>query len=106
MQEYIEFLVKQIVTNPESVTVEEIKEDDSSFTYVISVAKEDMGIVIGREGRTIKSLRTLAKVKAVKDDIRVNITLNEPADNETEDNETKDSTTKGSESTTDENAQN
>ncbi len=89
MQEYIEFLVKQIVTNPDSVSVEEIKEDDSSFTYVISVAKEDMGIVIGREGRTIKSLRTLAKVKAVKDDIRVNITLNEPADNGVEANDSE-----------------
>lgn len=87
MQEYILFLVKQIVSNPESVMVEEVKEDDNSFTYIINVSKEDMGIIIGKEGRTIKSIRTLAKVKAVKDGVRVNITLNEPEITNTLDNE-------------------
>jgi predicted RNA-binding protein YlqC (UPF0109 family) len=82
MKEYIEFLVKQIVSHPDNVTVMEVKDDESSYTYTINVDKEDMGVLIGKEGRTIKSLRTLAKVKAVKDGVRVNITLNEPEENE------------------------
>ena len=82
MKEYIEFLVKQIVSNPDNVTVSEVQDGENSYTYAIDVDKDDMGVIIGREGRTIKSLRTLAKVKAVKDGVRVNITLNEPEVNE------------------------
>lgn len=82
MKEYIEFLVKQIVSNPDNVTVSEVQDGENSYTYTIDVDKDDMGVIIGREGRTIKSLRTLAKVKAVKDGVRVNITLNEPEVNE------------------------
>ena len=82
MKEYIEFLVNQIVSNPDNVTVSEVQDGENSYTYTIDVDKDDMGVIIGREGRTIKSLRTLAKVKAVKDGVRVNITLNEPEVNE------------------------
>ena len=84
MIDYITYLVSNIVSKPEKVIVNEVVEEDSSYTYIITVDKDDMGMLIGKEGRTIKSLRTLAKLKAIKDGTRVNITLSEPqvAENE------------------------
>lgn len=82
MIDYISFLVTNIVSKPEKITVKEVVEDDHSYTYIITVDKDDMGMLIGKEGRTIKSIRTLAKLKAIKDGTRVNITLSEPLENE------------------------
>jgi predicted RNA-binding protein YlqC (UPF0109 family) len=87
MIDYITFLVTNIVSKPESVSVVEQVEDDSSYTYVITVDKDDMGMLIGREGRTIKSLRTLAKLKAIRDGTRVNVTLSEPIEDKASENE-------------------
>ena len=79
MKEFIEYLIKQIVNNPDDVKVEEIEENDT-FTYQISVNEEDMGIVIGKRGRNIKSLRNIAKSKAIKDGIRIYLHLQESND--------------------------
>ncbi|HSX39421.1 MAG TPA: KH domain-containing protein [Candidatus Saccharimonadales bacterium] len=76
MKEFIEFLLKQIVSDPDAVVVTETKNGEI-FDYRISINPNDMGLVIGKEGRTIKSLRSLAKAKAIKDNIRVNIELAE-----------------------------
>jgi predicted RNA-binding protein YlqC (UPF0109 family) len=76
MKDFIEFLVKGICEKPEEVIVKETKEDDS-FVYDIKVSDEDMGIVIGRSGKTIRSLRNLAKAKAIKDNIRIQLMLEE-----------------------------
>ncbi len=80
MREFLEFLIKEISSKPEEVTVKEIK-DDGIFIYEIGVSDEDMGVVIGKEGKTIKALRNLAKAKAIKDDIRIQIVLEESTQN-------------------------
>ena len=61
MIDYITFLVTNIVSKPENVSIKELVEDDSSYTYIITVDKDDMGMLIGREGRTIKSCFTYCK---------------------------------------------
>ncbi|HLC93795.1 MAG TPA: KH domain-containing protein [Patescibacteria group bacterium] len=81
MKDFIEYLIKQIVTHPDDVKIEEKRsEEDSQIGYYITVSPEDMGIVIGKEGRTIKSLRALARAKAIKDGIRINLELVESGD--------------------------
>lgn len=86
MKEFLEYLVKQIVTNPEEVSVEETQQDEL-FIFQIHVAQEDMGIVIGKEGKTIKSIRNMAKAKAIKDNIRIQVVLEEDnVENNIEDN--------------------
>ena len=76
MQAFIEYLIKELVSKPDQVVIE--KQDIEGFdTYIISVAQEDMGLIIGKEGNTINSLRNLIKAKAIKDDVRVRIQLNE-----------------------------
>lgn len=74
MKEFLEYLVKSIVRQPDQVKIEQTREEDQEI-YNITVAKEDMGIVIGKEGRTIKSLREMAKCKAIRDNIRIRVVL-------------------------------
>ncbi len=65
MCEMVEYMVKQIVDNPGEVKVEEVKAERIIFLEV-SVAKEDMGKVIGKGGRIATALRTLLKAAARK----------------------------------------
>ncbi|KKS31795.1 hypothetical protein A2380_01770 [candidate division WWE3 bacterium RIFOXYB1_FULL_43_24] len=76
MKDFITYIVRQIVSNPEAIEVEEINEE-GVFVYTISAAKEDMGTLIGKEGRNIKSIRNMAKAKAIKDDIRISVNIKE-----------------------------
>lgn len=76
MKEFIEYLLRQIVTNPEAIIVTEEKEGDA-FVYHITAAQEDMGLIIGKEGRNINSIRNLAKAKAIKENIFVRVILEE-----------------------------
>lgn len=81
MKEFIEYLAKQIVNNPKEVEVIEEK-DGGNYLFTLKVAQEDMGIVIGREGRTIKSIREMVKTKAIKDNVRVNLKLHDDNQND------------------------
>jgi hypothetical protein len=76
MKEFIEYLLNQIVSKPDQITVEEADEAGMKI-YKIHVATEDMGTVIGKEGHTIKSIRDLVRSKAIKDDVRVRIVVEE-----------------------------
>jgi len=74
MKEFIEYILNQLVAHPDKLMV--TKDDQNGFiTYQIDVAEEDMGLVIGKEGRTIRSIRSLVKAKAIKDGIRVRVEL-------------------------------
>lgn len=76
MKEFIEYLLKEFVSKPEEVVVIETVDPETSFkNYQVKVAQEDIGLVIGKEGRTIKSLRNLTRAKAIKDGIRMNLEL-------------------------------
>ncbi|MBU0534765.1 MAG: KH domain-containing protein [Patescibacteria group bacterium] len=76
MKEFLEYIIKEIVTKPESIEIDEGKEG-GIFIYKIRAAEEDMGLLIGKEGRTIKSIKNMAKAKAIKDDVRISVILEE-----------------------------
>jgi len=65
MREMVEYIVKQIVDNPEEVKVQEMK-GEKVILLEISVAKEDMGKVIGKGGRIASALRVLVGAAAAK----------------------------------------
>ena len=68
----VEYLVVQIVDDPDTVSLEVIDGDDAS-TIEGSVAEEDGAKVIGRRGRTIKAIRTLARALAARLDTAVEV---------------------------------
>ena len=73
-KELVEFIVKHLVTQPDSVEVENGEEDDGS-KILIRVAHEDVGRVIGKRGATINAIRLLAKAAAVKAGERVDVDI-------------------------------
>lgn len=74
MREMVEYIVKQIVDNPEEVKVQEMKGEKVTLLE-ISVAKKDVGKVIGKGGRTVTALRTLVGAAAAKLKKRVMVEL-------------------------------
>lgn len=66
MKELLEFLARSLVDNPDEVRVEETETDDM-VVLRLSVAKDDVGKVIGKQGRIARALRTVVKASAVKD---------------------------------------
>ena len=77
MKEFVEYIVHKIVKNKDAVTVTE-HIDGKNIEIRINVSPEDMGIVIGKGGNIIKSIRALVRAKAIKDGVRVSIELTEP----------------------------
>ncbi|HOK09693.1 MAG TPA: KH domain-containing protein [Candidatus Hydrogenedens sp.] len=72
MKELVEFIVKKLVKNPEEVTISSIESEDKIILQ-LKVNKEDMGRVIGRNGKTIKAIRTLLNIASIKLLKRVNL---------------------------------
>ena len=66
MSNVIEVLVKALVDSPDNVEVREI-EGPGSTTYEVRVAEDDLGKVIGKDGKIADALRTIAKAAALKD---------------------------------------
>ena len=66
MKELLEFLARSLVDHPEQVRVEETESADGVLLR-LSVAKEDVGKVIGKQGRIARAIRTVVKASAVKD---------------------------------------
>ncbi len=76
-QEFVEYVVKALVENPDKVKVER-RVDEMGVLITLDVAGEDMGKIIGRDGATAKALRTLLRVVGMKNNARVNLKINEP----------------------------
>ena len=71
MKEFLEYLARALVDQPDRVRVEEFEEDDGTLVLELSVDDDDYGQVIGRGGRTAQALRAVVKAAAVKDNRRV-----------------------------------
>jgi predicted RNA-binding protein YlqC (UPF0109 family) len=76
MKDTLHYIVSSIVDAPDQVSIDEV-DDEGYVTLTITVAKEDMGKIIGKEGKVIRSIRNIMKVKAMKHNKRINISLAE-----------------------------
>ena len=65
LQDLVKFLAQQLVDRPDEVIVEEMEEDGASV-FELTVAEEDLGKVIGKQGRTARALRTVLSAAATK----------------------------------------
>ena len=80
-QEFVEYLAKQLVEKPEGVKVNR-SVDEMGVLLELTVDKDDMGVIIGKEGKTAKAIRTLLRVLGAKNDARVNLKIVEPEGSE------------------------
>ncbi len=76
-QDFLEFIVKNLVDHPEDVKVER-KVDEMGVLLSLKVNPEDMGQIIGRAGSTAKSIRSLVRIVGLKNHARVNLKIEEP----------------------------
>lgn len=74
MKELIEFIAKKMVEHPEDVQVRLIEGEDSQ-NYELQVNPEDMGRIIGKNGRTAKAIRTLVSSAAAKTNVYANLEI-------------------------------
>ncbi|MDP4087959.1 MAG: KH domain-containing protein [Bacillota bacterium] len=74
MKELVETIAKALVDNPEEVKVNEIT-GEASIILELKVAPEDMGKVIGKQGRIAKAIRTVVKAAAIKENKRVSVEI-------------------------------
>lgn len=73
-QQFVEFIVKSLVGNPDDVVVERII-DEKGVLLTLTVNPEDLGRVIGKRGITAQSLRTLLRALGTKNDARYNLKI-------------------------------
>ncbi|MCB9798959.1 KH domain-containing protein [Candidatus Nomurabacteria bacterium] len=76
-QEFLEYVIKAIVGNPDSVKVDRTV-DERGVLLTLDLDPSDMGYVIGRRGQTARAIRTLLKIVGAKNNARVNLKINEP----------------------------
>lgn len=76
-KEFLEFLVKALVDNPDDVTVDR-KVDERGVLLTLKVNANDMGHVVGRQGSTAKAIRSLLRIVGIKNNARVNLKIEEP----------------------------
>lgn len=73
-QQFVEFIVKSLVSNPEAVQVAR-RIDEKGVLLELTVDPEDLGRVIGKRGATAQSLRTLLRALGTKNDARYNLKI-------------------------------
>ena len=74
MKELVEVIAKSLVDHPEDVRVEE-EQEDRQVTLELRVDEDDMGKVIGRQGRIAKAMRTVVKAAATRENKKVSVDI-------------------------------
>jgi predicted RNA-binding protein YlqC (UPF0109 family) len=77
MKELIEYIAKSLVENPDAVTLDEEEKEDGSILIKLGAAQDDMGRIIGKQGRTAKAMRTLLNAKATRENKRASLQIME-----------------------------
>ncbi len=75
MQEILEFIIKNITTNPDDVQITTEIDAEGSTNYLITVNPEDVGRIIGKEGKVIKAIRTIIRVIAIQKGVHVRVSV-------------------------------
>lgn len=76
MEDLIKFLIEPLVTDISKVKIEKT-EEDQNIKFLIHIPKDDIAKVIGKEGKMVKSIKNLLKIRAIKEDRFVTIEVTE-----------------------------
>lgn len=91
MKDLLSYIVQGLVTNPDAISIDE-QTEGGNVNLMLTVDPKDMGLIIGKNGQTIRSIRKLLTVRAIAENVRVNLQLTEPQGQLTADSENKDET--------------
>jgi uncharacterized protein len=78
MKKALEYIIAQIVDNPDKVEIIE-QEDQGIINFGVTVDPSDMGKIIGKNGKVIRAIRNVVKISAIKQNKKINISLVENA---------------------------
>ncbi|AEB41329.1 KH domain-containing protein [Chlamydia pecorum] len=76
MKDFLAYIIKNLVDRPNEVHIKEVQ-GTNTIIYELSVAKPDIGKIIGKEGRTIKAIRTLLVSVASRNNVKVSLEIME-----------------------------
>jgi predicted RNA-binding protein YlqC (UPF0109 family) len=75
MAELLEYLARQLVDEADAVRVEQVEEEDDTLVLRLHVAQDDLGKVIGRQGRIARALRTVVRAGSARERRRVQLEI-------------------------------
>lgn len=77
MKDLLNFIVTSLVSQPEAVKIDE-QSENGNVNLTLTVDPQDMGLIIGKNGQTIRAIRKLLTVRAIAENVRINLQLSEP----------------------------
>jgi predicted RNA-binding protein YlqC (UPF0109 family) len=77
MKDLIEFIAKSLVEKPDEIVISEEEAEDGTVLVKLAAAQEDMGRIIGKQGRNAKAMRTLLNAKATRENRRASLQIME-----------------------------
>jgi predicted RNA-binding protein YlqC (UPF0109 family) len=77
MKDLIEFIAKSLVEKPDEIVISEEETEDGTVLVKLAAAQEDMGRIIGKQGRNAKAMRTLLNAKATRENKRASLQIME-----------------------------
>jgi predicted RNA-binding protein YlqC (UPF0109 family) len=75
VKELLRYIICKLVDNPDDVEITEIRNSEDSITFQVKLNSQDMGKVIGRQGRIAKEIRTIVKSVGMRSNTRVDVTI-------------------------------
>ena len=82
MKDILEFIIKSITTNPQDVQITE-QDEDGVTNYLVTVNPDDVGRIIGKEGKIIKSIRAIMRVIAIQRGLHIRVSVVSETDGNT-----------------------
>ena len=79
MKELLDYIVKNLVTKTDAVLIDE-QAAGGNVDLTLTVDPEDMGLIIGKSGQTIRAIRKILTVRAIAENVRINLQLAEPTE--------------------------
>ncbi len=92
MKDLLEYIVKNLVNNPDAVEIQESSEGQGIVNLSLKVSPEDMGIIIGKGGATIHALRKILTVRAIAENVKVFLHLEDQNSDQSQESRVKEET--------------
>jgi len=77
MKDALTYIITSIVDNQNDVAISEETDEQGTIHFIIHVAKEDVGKIIGKDGKVIRAIRNVMKIPAIKQNKRIRIDISE-----------------------------